>query len=177
MVIGSRWSLCCCCCSDAKSCLTLCDPWTVACQAPLSPSLSLSLLKLCPLSQWCSVTILSSATPFSFCFHSFSASGSFPMSQLFTSGGQSIAASTSILPINIQGWFPLGLIGLISLQSKGLSRVFSTTVLSPWPSKMPEEEVLDLLTKISVSFHDHPVGHDRMDCDGNHMDLSLTWEY
>ena len=153
------WSLCCCCCSVAKSRLTLRDPWTAACPAPLSPSISQSLLKLCPLSQWCSLTILSSATPFSFCFHSFSASGSFPMSQLFKSGGQSIAASTSVLPINIQGWFPLGLIGLISLLSKGLSRVFSsTTVLSPWPSKMPEEEVLDLLTKILVSFHGHPVG-------------------
>ena len=134
-------------------------PWTAACQVPLSPSVSQSLLKLCPLSQWCFLTILSSATPFSFCFHSFSPSGSFPMSQLFASGGQSIAASTSVLPINIPGWFPLGLIGLISLLSKGLSRVFSsTTVLSPWPSKIPEEEVLDLLTKILISFHDHPVG-------------------
>ena len=133
MVIGSRWSLCCCCCSDAKSCLTLCDPWTVACQAPLSPSLSLSLLKLCPLSQWCSVTILSSATPFSFCFHSFSASGSFPMSQLLASSGQSIGASVSesesVLPMNIQGWYPLGLTGLISLLSKRFSRVFSSTTI------------------------------------------------
>ena len=69
----------------------------------------------------------SSATPFSFCLQPFPASGSFPVSWLFTSGGQSIgtSASASILPMNIQGWFPLGLSGLISLQSKGLSRVFS----------------------------------------------------
>ena len=81
----------------------------------------------CPLSWWCYLTIWSSATPF-FCFHAFPASGSFPMSQLFTSGGQSIGASTlaSILPMNIQGWFPLGLTGL-TLLFKGLSRVFSST--------------------------------------------------
>ena len=84
----------------------------------------------CPSSQWCHATILSSVIPFSSCFQSFPASGSFPRSQIFTSGGQSIgvSASASVLPTNIQDWFPLGLIGLISLQSKGLSRVFSTTV-------------------------------------------------
>ena len=67
-------------------------------------------------------------TPFSFCLQSFPGSGSFPMSWLFPSGGQSIGASASVLPVKIQGWFPLGLTGLISLQSKGLSRVFNTTV-------------------------------------------------
>ena len=79
----------------------------------------------CPLSQWCHPTISSSVTLFSSCLQSFSASGSFPMSQLFTSGGQSIGASVSIsvLPGNIQGWFSLGLTGLISLLSKGFSRV------------------------------------------------------
>ena len=84
----------------------------------------------CPLSQWCHLTISSSATCFS-CPQSFPASGSFPMSQFFTLGGQNIgpSASASVLPMNIQGWFPLGLTGLISLPSKGLSRVFfSTTV-------------------------------------------------
>ena len=71
----------------------------------------------CPLSQWCHPTISSSVTPFSSCPQSFSASGSFPMGWLFASSGQSIVASTSIsvLPMNIQGWFPLGWMGLISL--------------------------------------------------------------
>ena len=77
----------------------------------------------CPLSQWCLPTISSSVTPFSSCPQSFLASGSFPMSWLFTSGGQSIGASASVLPMSIQGWFPLGLTGLINLQSKGLSRI------------------------------------------------------
>ena len=85
----------------------------------------------CPLSWWCHPTILSSVIPFSSCLQSFPASGSFPMSQFFTSGGQSIgvSASASVLPMNIQDWFPLGLTGLVSLQSKGLSRVFSNTTV------------------------------------------------
>ena len=85
----------------------------------------------CPLHWWCHPTISSSVVPFSSHLQSFSASGSFPMSQFFTSGSQSIgvSASASVLPINIQGWFPLGLIGWISLQSKGLSRVFSNTTV------------------------------------------------
>ena len=76
----------------------------------------------CPLSWWCHPTISSSVIPFSSFLQSFPASGSFPMSQFFTSGGQSIgtSASASVLPMNIQDWFPLGLTGLISLQSKGL---------------------------------------------------------
>ena len=85
----------------------------------------------CPLSRWCHPTILSSVVPFSSCPQSFPASGSFPMSQLFASGGQSIgvSASTSVLPMNTQGWSPLGWTGLISLQSKGCSRVFSNTTV------------------------------------------------
>ena len=81
-----------------------------------------------PLSQWCHPAISSSVVPFSSCPQSLPASESFPMSQFFASGGQSIgaSASASVLPINIQDWFPLGLAGLISLQSKGLSRVFPT---------------------------------------------------
>ena len=81
----------------------------------------------CPSSQWCHPTISSSVVPFSSCFQSFPASGSFPVSQFFASGGQSIgvSASASVLPMNIQDWFPLGWTGWISLQSKGLSRVFS----------------------------------------------------
>ena len=82
----------------------------------------------CPLSRWCHPTISSSVVPFSH-LQSFPASGSFPMSQFFTSGGQSIGASASVLPMNIQNWFPLGLTGLIFLQSKGLSRVFSNTIV------------------------------------------------
>jgi len=81
----------------------------------------------CPLSQWCHPTISSSVIPFSSCFLSFPALRSFPMSQLFTSHGQSIEASASVLPMNIQDWFPLELTGLISLQSEGLSRVFFNT--------------------------------------------------
>ena len=83
----------------------------------------------CPLSQWCHPTISTSVSPFFSCPHSFPASGSFPVSQLFASGGQSIEVSASVLPMNIQDWFPLGWTGWISLQSKGLSRVFSTTTI------------------------------------------------
>ena len=87
----------------------------------------------CPLSQWCHLTISSSVIPFSSCPQSFLTSGSLQMSQLFTSGGQSIGAlaSPSVLLMNTQDWSPLGWTGWISLQSKGLSRIFSnTTVLS-----------------------------------------------
>ena len=85
----------------------------------------------CPLSWWCHPTISSSVVPFSPCPQSFPASGSFPISKLFTSGGQRIgvSASTSVLPMNIQDWFPLGWTGWISLKSKGLSRVFSNTTV------------------------------------------------
>ena len=84
----------------------------------------------CPSSQWCHRTISSSVVPFS-CLQSFPASGSFLMSQLFASDGQSIRASltASVLPMNFQGWFPLGWTGLISLLSKGLSRVYSNTTV------------------------------------------------
>ena len=85
----------------------------------------------CALSQWCHPTTLSYAVPFSSCLQSFPASGSFQMSQLFTSGGQStgVSASASVLPMNIQDWSPLGWTGWISLQSKRLSRVFSNTTV------------------------------------------------
>ena len=84
---------------------------------PLSPRVCSNL---CSLSQWCYLAIFSSATPFFFCLQSFPASGSFPVSHLFASCGQSIGASASatVLPVTIQGWFPLGLIGLFFLQSK-----------------------------------------------------------
>ena len=88
--------------------------------------------KQCPSSRWCHPTISSSVMPFSSCLQSFPASGSFPMNQLFASGGQifGVAASTSILPMNTQDWSPLGWTGWISLQSKGLSRVFSSSKAS-----------------------------------------------
>ena len=103
-------------------------PWTAAHQAPLSPRVCSNS---CPLSRWCYLIISSSAALFSSCLQSFPASGSFPMSRLFPWGGQSIAASTSasVLLMNIQGWVSLGLTGLISLLSKGLSRVFSSTTV------------------------------------------------
>ena len=85
----------------------------------------------CPSSWWCHSTISSSVNPFSSCVQSFTASGSFQINQFFASGGQSIgvSASTSVLPMNIQHWYPLGWTGWISLQSKGLSRVFSNTTV------------------------------------------------
>ena len=97
------------------------------CPLPTSRAYSNS----CPLSQWCHPTISSSVIPFSSHLQSSPPSGSFQMSQLFTSGGQSIgvSASTSVLPMNTQDWSPLGWTGWISLQSKGLSRVFSNTTV------------------------------------------------
>ena len=85
----------------------------------------------CPSSQWCHSTIPSSVVPFFSCLQSFPTSGSFQMNQVFASGGQSIgvSASTSVLPMNTQNWSPLGWTGWISLQSKGLSRVFSNTTV------------------------------------------------
>ena len=100
-------------------------PWTAAHQASLSITNSQSLLKLMFIK---SVVPPNSVVPFFSCLQFFPASGSFPVSQFFTSGGQRIevSASASVLPVNIQDCFPLGLTGWISLQSKGLSRVFST---------------------------------------------------
>ena len=101
-------------------------PWTRAPQASLPFTIRVCS-NSCPLSQWCYLTVSSSAALL-FCLQSFPASGSLPMSQLFTSGGQSIGDSASVLPMTIQGWFPLWLTGLI-LQPKRLSRVFSSTII------------------------------------------------
>ena len=103
-------------------------PWTAACQASLSFTISRSLFKLMSIE---SVMPSNHLVPFSSCLQSCPTSGSFPMSQLFELGGQSIgvSASTSVLPMNIQDQFPLGWTGWISLQSKGLSRVFSNTTV------------------------------------------------
>ena len=106
-------------------------PWTTAHQSLLSFTISRVCSDSCPLSQWCYLTISSSAGLFSFCLQFFPASGSFPMSQLFASGGQSIGVSAiaAVLPKYSQDWFSLGWTDLISLQSKGLSRVFSSTTM------------------------------------------------
>ena len=99
---------------------------------PPCPSQTLGVYpNSCSLSLWCHPVISSSVVPFSSCPQSLPASGSFPMSQLFASGGQSIgvSASTSVLPMNTQDWSPWGWTGWISLQSKGLSRIFSTTTV------------------------------------------------
>ena len=105
-------------------------PWSATCQA--SPSFTISEFAQAHV-HWVGDAIQSSdpVIPFSSCLRSFPASGSFPMSWLFALGGQSITVSTSasVLPMNIQGWFPLGLTGLISLKFKGLSRVFSNTTV------------------------------------------------
>ena len=109
---------------------TLCD--TMDCSTPgfLVFTISQACSNSCPSSQWCHPTISSSVIPLS-CFQSFPASGSLLMSHFFISGGQSIgvSASASVLPMNIQNWFPLGLTGSISLLSKGLSRVFSNSTV------------------------------------------------
>ena len=118
-----------CCCSFTKSCLTL-QPHALQharflC-SPLSPRVCSNS---CPLIRWCCLTISSSAAPFSFCVQSFPASKSFPIAQFYASSGQSTVASVSVLSVNTQVWFPLGLTGLISLQSEGFSRVFSSTTI------------------------------------------------
>ena len=107
---------------QSLSCFRLfATPWTAAQKAALSFTISQSLLKL-PSSQWCHPTISSSVIPFSSCLQSFPASGSFPVSQFFASGGQSIgaSASASVLPMNIQDWFPLGWTGWIFSQESSL---------------------------------------------------------
>ena len=102
----------------------------------------------CPSCWWCHPTISSSVVHFCSHIQSFPASGSLQMSQLFASGGQSIgvSASTSVLPINIQDWFPLGWTGWISLQSKGLSRVFSNTTV---------QNQQFFSTQLSLQFNSH----------------------
>ena len=120
----------CCCCAVTKSCQTLCDPldFRFLCPPPSPGACSNS----CPLSQWCYWIISSSVSPFSFCLQCFPASGSFPVSWLFASSGQTnqnFSFSIKVLSMNIQHWFPLGLADWISLQSKWLSKVFSNTTV------------------------------------------------
>ena len=130
-------------------------PWTGTPGFPVPPRVCPNS---CPLSQWCYLTISSSASPFSFCLQSFPASGSFPTSWLFASGGHSIGASVSasVLPMSIQDCFPLGLTGLIFLQSKGLSRVqkhqFVSAQSSLWSNSHPYVIFLGLLLSFFLCF-------------------------
>ena len=112
---------------------------------------------LYPSRRWCHPTISSSVVPLSSCLHFFSASGSFPMSQFFTSSGQStgVQLSASVLPMNIQDWFPLGWTGLISLQPEGLSRVFSNTTVR----KHDYSALSFLYSPTLTSIHDHWKNH------------------
>ena len=125
---------------------------------PLCPSPApRAYLDSCPLSQWCYPTISSSVIPFSSCLQSFPASESFKMSKFFASGGQSIGvlASASALPVNIQDWFPLAWTCQISLQSKGLSRVFSNITF-----KSINSSVLSFFDSPTLtSIHDHWKNH------------------
>ena len=107
-----------------------------------------------PSNQWCHPTISSSVVPFSSHLQSFPASESFQMSQFFSSSAQSSGTSASILPMNIQDWFPLGLTGLMSLQSKGLSRVFSnTTVHTQYLNDSSFMKILPIKHCFVVKFH------------------------
>ena len=121
------------CCSVAKSYPTLCNSmdWSMPCFPVLYCLPEVAHTPVHWIGDAIHPTISSSVTPFSFCPQSFPASGSFPVNLLFTSGGRSIGApsSPSVPPTNIQGWFPLGWTGWISLQSKGLSRVFSSITI------------------------------------------------
>ena len=136
-----------------QSCPTLCDP--MDCSTPGLPvHHQLPELEQTHLHRpWCHPTISFSVIPFSSRLQSFPLSGSFQMSQLFTSGGQSIgvSASRSVLPMNIQDWSPLGWIGWISLQSKGLSRVFSNTTVQSINSLV----LSFLYSPTLTSIHDH----------------------
>ena len=106
-------------------------PWTAAGQLTCLSPTPRACSNSCPSNWWCYPTISSSVVSFSSCLQSFPETESFPVSQFFTSGGQitGVSASASVLSMNIQDWFPLGLTGWISLQSKGLSRVFSNTTV------------------------------------------------
>ena len=111
----------------------------------------------CPLSQWCHPAISSSVVPFSSCLQSFPTSGFFPISQFFASDGQSIgvSASASVLPMNTQDWFLLGLTGRISLQFKGLSRVFSNTPVQKHQFLSAQLSFSQALTTINDRWKNH----------------------
>ena len=144
---------------QSLSCVRLfAAPWTAALQASVSITNSWSLPKLMSMESVMSSIISSSVVPFSSCPQSSPASGSFPMSQLFASGGQSTGVSTSasVLPVNTQDWSPLGWAGWISLQSMGLSRVFSNTT----QFKSINSSALSFLHSPTLTtIHDHWKNH------------------
>ena len=155
----------------AQSCLILCNPMDcsrLSCPSPTPRVYPNS----CPLSQWCHPTISSSVVRFSSCLQSFPASGSFPVSHLFTSGGQSVGvlASISVLPMNSQDWFPLGWTGCISLQPKGLSRVFSNTTVQKHQFFGTKLLFFSFLYSPALtSVHDHWKNH-------NLDEMDLCWQ-
>ena len=132
-------------------------PWTAAPRLPCPSPAPRAYSNSSPLSRWCHPTISSSVVPFSTCLQSFPASGSFPMNQFFTSRGQRIGilASASVLPMNIQDWFLLGWTSWISLQSKGLSRVFSNTTVK----SINSSALSFLYSPALTSIHDHWKNH------------------
>ena len=138
------------CCSVTQLCLTLWEPMDYRMPGFPVPHCLLEFAQTHSLSWRWHPTISSYVTPFSSCPQSFPASGSFPKSRLFKSGDQSIGASTStsVLPMNIQGWFSLGLTSLISLQSKRLSRVFSSIIIQ-------KHQFFATLLSLWSNFHTH----------------------
>ena len=146
-----------CCCSVIHSCLTFCNSMDGSTPGLPVHSQLTEFTQTCPLSWWCHSTILSSVVPFS-CLQSFPARGSFPMNQFFTSGDQSIGASASVHSMNIQDWFPLRLTGLISLQSKGLSRVFSSTTVQKHQFFSPQLSLCPSLTPIHDYWKNRSIG-------------------
>ena len=145
---------CCCCCSVIQWIIHVqlfVIPWITACQASFSFTNSQSFLELCPLSRWYHPTFSSFVVPLSSFLQCFPASWSFLMSWLFASGGQSIgaSASASVLPMNIQGWFLLGLTCLISLMTRRFSKVFST----PWRKSINFHHLSFFMVQLS-----HPYG-------------------
>ena len=125
------------------------SPWTAHARLPYPSPTPGAYSNSCPSSQWCHPTISSSVVPFSSCFRSLPALGSFPMSEFFSSGGQSIgvSASASVLPMNIQDWLPLWLTGLISLQCLANNHTCNTILWSRTSSTVQRDQELTLLLK------------------------------
>ena len=140
--------------SVAQSCPILCNPMDCS-----MPGLTVHYSSSCLLSWWCHPTISPSVIPFSSCLQPFPVSGSFPVSQFSTSGGQSIGVSASVLSMNIQDWFPLGWAGWISLQSKGLSRVFSN-LLATWCKELSHLKRLWCWERLKVGGEEDDRGWD-----------------
>ena len=127
-MLDKVWDFCCCPCSVAQSCPTLWPHGLQHARLPYPSPSPGACSNSCLLSRWCQLTILSSVIPFSSCRQSFPASGSFLMSWLFVSGGQSVGASASVLPVNIQDWFPFDWFDLLAVQGtlKSLLQYYSS---------------------------------------------------